>query len=69
MPTVRFHRRISIIPGLLYLNLSKGGFSISFGLNGLTLNFGKNGIRFTAGLPGTGLSASEHVNYRNVLKK
>ena len=59
VPTVRFHRRISIIPGLLYLNLSKGGFSISFG---------KNGMRFTAGLPGTGLSASEHINYRNILK-
>jgi hypothetical protein len=65
MPNIRFYRRFPLIPGLLYLNISKNGFSITFGKNGLTVNFGKNGIRFTGGMPGTGLSVSEHINYHD----
>lgn len=64
MPHVRFYRRTPVIPGLLYLNLSKGGVSISIGKRGWTVTFGKLGVRFTAGLLGTGLSVTEHVSYK-----
>ncbi len=66
MPYLRFYRRIPIIPGLLYLNLSKGGVSISIGKRGWTVTFGKHGVRFTAGLPGTDLFVTEHVNYEKI---
>jgi hypothetical protein len=52
----RFHRVISIIPGLVRLNLSKGGISGSVGPRGADMNIGKHGITTNAGLPGTGLS-------------
>jgi hypothetical protein len=52
----RFHRVISIIPGLVRLNLSKGGISGSVGPRGADVNIGKHGITTNAGLPGTGLS-------------
>ncbi|MBS0276194.1 MAG: DUF4236 domain-containing protein [Proteobacteria bacterium] len=53
---LRFHRVISIIPGLLRINLSKGGLSGSVGPRGADINIGKQGITTNAGLPGTGLS-------------
>jgi hypothetical protein len=53
---LRFHRVISIIPGFLRLNLSKGGISGSVGPRGADINIGKQGITTNAGLPGTGLS-------------
>jgi hypothetical protein len=53
---LRFHRVISIIPGLLRINLSKGGISGSVGPRGADINIGKQGITTNAGLPGTGLS-------------
>ncbi|HEY8949518.1 MAG TPA: DUF4236 domain-containing protein [Rhizomicrobium sp.] len=53
---LRFHRVISIIPGLLRLNLSKGGISGSVGPRGADINIGKQGVTTNAGLPGTGLS-------------
>ncbi|HEY7978341.1 MAG TPA: DUF4236 domain-containing protein [Rhizomicrobium sp.] len=52
----RFHRVISIIPGLVRLNLSKGGISGSVGPRGADVNIGKHGVTTNAGIPGTGLS-------------
>jgi hypothetical protein len=52
----RFHRVINIIPGLVRLNLSKGGISGSVGPRGADVNIGKHGVTTNAGLPGTGLS-------------
>lgn len=52
----RFHRVINIIPGLLRINLSKGGVSTSVGPRGADVNIGKQGVTTNAGLPGTGLS-------------
>lgn len=66
MPYLRFFRRIPIIPGLLCLNLSKSGISLSVGKRGWTVTLGKHGIRFTVGLPGTGLFVTEHVNYKKI---
>lgn len=63
MADIRFSRRISLIPGWLYLNLSKHSISLSLGRSGLTATIGKHGIRFTAGLPGSGLSVSEQIDY------
>ncbi len=69
MPQVRFFRRISLIPGWLYLNLSKSGLSISVGPRGWTITFGKRGIRFSVGLPGSGLSVSEDLRYDQLASK
>lgn len=61
---LRFQRRIPIVPGLVYLNLTKTGISLSIGRPGFWLTFGRGGVRVTAGLPGTGLSVSEQVSYK-----
>jgi hypothetical protein len=58
---LRFHRVISIIPGFLRLNLSKGGLSGSVGPRGADINIGKQGITTNAGLPGTGLSYRQRL--------
>ena len=55
----RFFKRINIFPGI-YLNLSKSGISISFGVTGAKITIGKKGIRKTFGLPGTGLFYTTH---------
>lgn len=52
----RFQKRISILPGLLRLNLSKSGVSASAGPRGADINIGKNGVTTNAGIPGTGIS-------------
>ena len=56
----RFHRRLTILPGV-HLNLSKSGISLSVGGAPLTVNFGRGIRRLTASLPGTGLSWSGRV--------
>lgn len=61
MAYFRFYRRIPLIPGLLSLNLSKGGVSLSLRKWIFTMTYGKHGMRFTAGLPGTGVSVSKHI--------
>jgi len=53
---VRWQKRISIIPGLLRINLSKSGVSASAGPEGADINIGRKGITTNAGIPGTGLS-------------
>ncbi|NMZ13285.1 DUF4236 domain-containing protein [Pseudomonas proteolytica] len=58
---MRFQKRIQILPWV-WLNISKSGFSFSFGPPGLSVNNSKKGVRVTAGLPGTGLSASHLIN-------
>lgn len=52
----RFHRVITVIPGLFRVNLSKGGVSGSVGPRGADVNIGRHGVTTNAGLPGTGLS-------------
>ncbi len=67
MPKVRFYRRVPLIPGWLYLNLSKQGFSLTLRRRGkrlsLSVTVGRGGIRFTTGVPGTGVSVSEKVDF------
>lgn len=57
---MRFQKRIRILPWV-WLNISKSGFSFSFGPPGLSVNKSKKGVRLTAGLPGTGLSTSHLI--------
>jgi hypothetical protein len=57
---MRFQKRIQILPWVC-LNISKSGFSFSFGPPGLSINKSKKGVRVTAGLPGTGLSTSHLI--------
>ena len=58
----RFFKRINIFPGI-YLNFSKSGISISFGITGAKMTIGKKGIRKTFGLPGTGLFYTTHKSW------
>lgn len=53
--SIQFRKRITIIPGLLWINLGKGGISTSVGTDGITLNYGRTGLRTTYSLRGTGL--------------
>lgn len=68
MAYFRFYRRIPLIPGFLYLNISKGGISVSLRKWIFTVTYGKGGIRFTTGLPGTGMSVSEHFGKKPKIK-
>ena len=52
--TLRFYRRVSLVPGLR-VNLSKGGASLSIGHRGAWYTVGPRGRRVSVGLPGTGL--------------
>jgi hypothetical protein len=56
--TLRFFRRVRIIPGLR-VNLSKSGASVSVGHKGAWFTTGPRGRRVTVGLPGTGLFLTE----------
>lgn len=58
---VRWQKRISIIPGLLRINLSKSGVSASAGPKGADINIGRKGVTTNAGIPGTGLSYRQKV--------
>ena len=61
--SIRFYRRIPIIPKLLYLNIGKNGISFSFGVRGAHVTVGKQ-KRVTVGIPGTGLSYSKVIKNR-----
>jgi hypothetical protein len=52
----RFRRVIPIVPGLVYLNLSKSGISFSFGKPGAMVNVGHGKQTVSVGVPGTGMS-------------
>jgi hypothetical protein len=54
----RFHKRISIAPGIR-LNISKNGPSLGLGPAGANINFSRRGKKITLGLPGTGGSFQE----------
>ena len=58
---LRFQKRISILPGLLRINLSKSGASASVGPRGADVNIGTHGVTTNAGIPGTGLSYRQKV--------
>ena len=51
---LRVRKIISL--GLLHINLSKSGVSLSFGAPGLTVNVGPSSTSGTIGLPGSGVS-------------
>ncbi len=58
---LRFQKRISILPGLLRINLSKSGASASVGPRGADVNIGTHGMTTNAGIPGTGISYRQKV--------
>ncbi|EIU7179397.1 DUF4236 domain-containing protein [Pseudomonas aeruginosa] len=55
---IRFRKSFKITPGIR-VNISKSGVSTSIGKKGLAANLSKKGARMTAGIPGSGLSASK----------
>ncbi len=58
---LRFRKAISILPGLLRINLSKSGASASVGPRGADVNIGRHGVTTNAGIPGTGISYRQKV--------
>jgi hypothetical protein len=59
--SLRFGRSTSFLGGLLRLNFSKSGVSLSAGVPGATVNVGRKGVVATAGLPGSGVSFRQRV--------
>ncbi|MEO0237395.1 MAG: DUF4236 domain-containing protein [candidate division WOR-3 bacterium] len=58
---IRFKKVIKILPGL-WLNINKGGVSVSSGIRGLKFTSGKE-KSISVGIPGTGLF------WRKIFKK
>ena len=56
MRGLRFHKRITLIPRLLALNISKTGVSLTLGPPGFCINIGRSGVQGSVGAPATGLS-------------
>src|SRR5438552_3228777 len=56
----RFRRTFKLLPGLR-LNINKKSISASVGVRGAHFTLGTTGTRATVGLPGTGLSYTEHT--------
>ncbi len=54
------YKRIPIIPGFLYLNVSLSGISFSVGKPGARVTAGKRGVRASGEIPGTGLRVSKN---------
>lgn len=52
---LRFRKRFKIFPWT-WLNISKSGFSLSFGNKGITTNLNSDGAQTTIDLPGSGAS-------------
>jgi hypothetical protein len=65
--SIRFRKRLKLMPGV-YLNISKTGFSLSWGRPGVSLNVSKKGLTGTVGLPGTGLSYQKKVSEKVINK-
>lgn len=52
---LRFQRRITVVPGIISINLVKRSVSASFGRRGSHITIGPKGTRTTFGLTGSGL--------------
>lgn len=61
---LRFGKRVTLIPRLLVLNLSKTGVSLTIGPPGFSINLGRSGATGTIGAPGTGLSYRRKLGRR-----
>lgn len=59
--SLRFRRIIRIAPGVR-LNWSLGGPSLSVGPRGASMTIGKRGTYANLGIPGTGISARQHIS-------
>jgi len=61
--SLRFFKRIPIIPGLLYINISKGGISFSLRPKGASITAGRHGVTRSLSIPGTGISYRKFASY------
>jgi len=62
MGHIRFWRRFKILP-FVWLNISKSGISLSFGVTGAKFTIGPKGHRKTLGLSGTGLFYTDYSSW------
>lgn len=56
----RFFRRIKVAKGI-YINLSKKGAGVSFGVPGTRMGFGPRGTYYSLGIPGSGMSYRKYL--------
>jgi len=66
MVRVRLYRRVPLVPGLVYLNVSRSMISLSIGRRGVGVTFGQHGVRFSAGIVGSGISLSKRLSYSQI---
>jgi hypothetical protein len=52
--SIQFRKRLKIFPGV-WLNISKSGWSLSFGGRGFSCNVGPKGHQESIGIPKTGI--------------
>lgn len=57
----RFQKRVSLFGGLLRLNISKSGVSLTGGVPGARVNIGRKGVIATTSAPGTGMSFRQRI--------
>ncbi len=60
MASWNFRRRVTLMPGVR-INLSKQGFSTTFGPRGANVNIGRQGAFLNTGLPGTGIYKRQKI--------
>ncbi|BDD02079.1 DUF4236 domain-containing protein [Persicobacter psychrovividus] len=65
---MNFRKRITLIPGLLKVNLSKTGASLTIGPDGCNVNIGKKGTYLNTGIPGSGLYDRKKISGRSKQK-
>jgi hypothetical protein len=61
--SIRFRKRVRLLPGVRINIGNRGISSVSFGGRGLSETISRRGIRSTVSLPGTGLSYSSSTPY------
>ena len=59
-----YRKRINILPGVR-LNVSKRGFSTTFGVRGASITTGKNGTYLNTSIPGTGIYKRQKISETN----
>ncbi len=60
------YKRIPIIPGFLWLNVSWSGISFSLGSSSARVTAGSSGARVSSTIPGTGVRVSKSFGSRTL---
>lgn len=58
---IRYQKKVRVLP-FLWINVSKGGFSVTVGCRYIKLNVGRRGVWLSGSLVGTGLSVRKKLS-------